>query len=145
MVSFIPIEQAGLIKTGDVLQTETFLPFLNHFAIAFQKDATMYVADNVYFTGKVEITPYDIYKTKRKIISVGRGPELSALTDQQVMDKVNEAKTINYRFFKFNCQDFVEQVCNCSIGPDQRPKWAVGILMALAFIAVLILLFGKHK
>lgn len=91
------------------------------------------MADNVFWSQKLEVSTWDDYLKERNIVGVIRNANTQAVTDAYVQQKVEEAKKINYNFFSYNCEDFVRSVCGCYIGTDQRIKYM------LIFIAILTL------
>lgn len=125
--------------TGDILVTSSFVPTINHFAIVYYQDGVPMVADNVFWSHKLEVTTLEDYKKQRNIIAVIRGDETMNLTDDYIKQKVEKAKNINYKFFDYNCEDFVRDVCKCNIGTDQRRTYSL-VFLALLFIVFLILI-----
>ena len=125
--------------TGDILVTSSFVPTVNHFAIVFKQDGQDMVADNVFWSHKLEVSPLEDYKKQRNIIGILRGDETMSLTDDYIKQKVDKAKNINYKFFDYNCEDFVRDVCKCNIGYDQRKFYAL-VLLSILFVVFLILL-----
>lgn len=133
----LPYDKNMELKTGDILVTSSIVPIIKHFAIVYSKDGQQTVADNVFWSGKVEVSSLEDYKKVRNIIGVMRNTETKSLSDEEIQKKVEEAKKINYRFFSYNCEDFVRRVCGCDIGFDQRKKFIIIILIIIFTILII--------
>lgn len=137
-----PYSPNELLQTGDILITTSFVPLIRHYAIYYHDTSGKpLVADNVFWSHKLEVSPIDEYKKARNIIGIIRNENTTSLTDEYIQSKVEQAKQMNYQFFGFNCEDFVRSVCGCYIGIDQRIKYMVLII----FILTAIILFYKCK
>lgn len=136
MIQYSPYQP---LQTGDILVTTSFVPLIRHFAVYYkdQNDQPT-VADNVFWSQKLEVSGIDQYKKSRNIIGIIRNENTISLTDKFIQDKVEQAKKMNYQFFAFNCEDFVRSVCGCYIGTDQRIKYMVAIILILTIFIIYI-------
>lgn len=138
----IPYSASTPLQTGDILVTTSVVPLIQHFAVYYHDQNNQpSVADNVFWSQKLEVSGIDDYKKKRNIIGIIRNNNTINLTDKFIQDKVEEAKKMNYQFFAFNCEDFVRSVCGCYIGTDQRIKYMILII----FILTLFIIYMKTK
>lgn len=138
----IPYSAYEPLQTGDILVTTSFVPLIHHFAVYYKDQNNQpSVADNVFWSQKLEVSGIDDYKKKRNIIGIIRNNNTINLTDKFIQGKVEEAKKMNYQFFAFNCEDFVRSVCGCYIGTDQRIKYMILII----FILTLFIIYIKTK
>lgn len=127
------------LQTGDILITSSFVPLIKHYAVYYHDAAGQpTVADNVFWSQKLEVSPLDDYKKVRNIIGIIRNDNTTGLTDAYIQKKVEEAKQMNYQFFGFNCEDFVRSVCGCYIGVDQRIKYMLFIIAVLTIVIIIL-------
>lgn len=139
MIPYTPSEK---LQTGDILVTTSVVPLIQHFAVYYRDQNNQpTVADNVFWSQKLEVSGIDEYKAKRNIIGIIRNNNTTGLTDRFIQEKVEEAKKMNYQFFAFNCEDFVRSVCGCYIGIDQRIKY----MLLLIFILTVFIIYIKVK
>lgn len=141
MPKLTPIEDVTELKTGDILKTTTETPTVRHFAVVFHRNGVAMVADNSFLTKRIDIFNVEDYLKQRNVIGVIRNEKTLAVTDQRVEDKIKEHRARGYRFFSFNCEDFVRDICDCDLGVDQRiiyllviPIIIVGSLVGLFYI-----------
>lgn len=135
----IPYTSATPLQTGDILVTTSVVPLIQHFAVYYRDQNNLpTVADNVFWSHKLEVSGIDQYKQKRNIIGIIRNNNTINLTDKFIQEKVEEAKKMNYQFFAFNCEDFVRSVCGCYIGTDQRIKYMLMLILILTLFIIYI-------
>lgn len=135
----IPYSPSTPLQTGDILVTTSVVPLIRHFAVYYRdQNNNPSVADNVFWSQKLEVSGVDDYKAKRNIIGIIRNNNTVNLTDKFIQEKVEEAKKMNYQFFAFNCEDFVRSVCGCYIGTDQRIKYMILIIFLLTLFIIYI-------
>lgn len=130
--------------SSKIVDTEIVTPFIKHVGIVVFVNDELQIAHNPY-GGRPEII------TLNKFLGPVRTIERIFHTNQaneEILKRYDECKNTDYKFFKFNCEDFVSCVCDCYIGQDQR-KWYFGITITLiivgSIIGVLIYLINKTK
>lgn len=142
-VPIIPINEVTDYRTGDVLVSK--VKFLRHFAILFYQNGKPLVADNSFGTARVDVFNLDEYRQIRDVIGIIRTPETEKLTDEAIEQGIEEAKITGYKFFKFNCEDFIRSICHCYIGDDQRVYYAKMLLGIIVIIMAISILRGIFK
>lgn len=139
--SIIPISEVERFQTGDILVTTSIVPLVHHFAIAFVRNGKLMVADNAFGSGKLEVFEMAEYAKMRNIVGIIRNAKTTALTDSLIEEKIVEGQKINYRFFSFNCEDFIRNTCSCNIGLDQRIYYG-RIFLGIIIIIILFKIFS---
>lgn len=132
MATFLPVTMTTPLETGDILAVDSFVPWVTHFAMVFSKSGRQFVVENKFLTGNLGIEALEDYRKRRNITSYLRDEKTKALTDALILKKAEECKKIGYRFFHFNCEDFVKHISGTEIGYDQRIKWGLAILGVIA-------------
>ena len=128
-------------KTGDILRVNSLVPFVSHYAIVFSMDGKQYAAHNSFTKGQVLIIPLEEFLTKKEFLSHIRNCRTESLTDQEIINKINEIRTRKYSFWSWNCEDFTDYVCpDCTVKTDQRIVWGFGLF----FVLLLIILSFKY-
>lgn len=134
LTKIIPISQVSEFKTGDILQTTSVVPFVRHYAIIFYKDNIGYVADNSFTDGCIRIFTLSQYQEDQDIVGIIRTPNTLNITDELIEQKISEHKPKGYRFFTFNCENFIRDICGCQFGLDQRIVY-LGIIPAIIILS----------
>lgn len=129
--------------SSKIVNTEIVTPFIKHFGIVLSVDNELRIAHNPYGE-RPEIITINKFLGARKIERIFHTNK----TNEQILTRYDECKNTDYKFFIFNCEDFVSCVCDCYIGQDQR-KWYFGVGITLvvvgAVIGVLVYLITKTK
>lgn len=143
---WIPLsEVGGKLETGDLVETPTrfpenypivggvVVPIINHYGIYLEIDGKPMVAHNP-FGGKPEIIPLEQFEgVNRKIERIIR----TGMTAEHIIKKTEECKHKSYEFLGNNCEMFINYVCGCPVGYDQRIGWGLFIIaVILIFLAV---------
>lgn len=128
-------------STGDVLEvnSHSFIPnvsFARHYGMYFLREGIPYVAHNSFSTGKIEIEPFDDFMKNRVVYRVINHVDL---TDEEIDAKATELQeTKDYKFYTYNCEDFVRELCQCNLGFDQRLGWLVALILKGIFIFLIV-------
>lgn len=146
------------LQVGDVLVTKTPYLVVVHYATYFKRNIdgkeVGYVAD---FAGhsdpealangsELSVIPFYKYRKKKKIINVIRNKNTEATTNQDVENAIVKYHKHPYHMWHFNCEQFVDQICNCRIGFDQRAYCVILFVGIVAVIAIVVtLLFKSFK
>jgi hypothetical protein len=139
MPRMIPYDEVRDFFTGDIYVTKSVVPLVTHWAIAFRRNGVDMIADNSFINKLVNVFTLEDYQKSRDIYGIIRNNCTLRVTDDQVENAIDTSKEINYRFWVFNCQDFVAYASNfCYQGIDQRVKW--GLILLGIIIVVLIFL-----
>ena len=123
MATFLPVTPASQLKTGDILKVDSFVPLVDHYAIVFESGGKQYIAENKFITGGLASEPLDEYRLRRNITGYLRNDKTQLVTNEQITSKMQECYEDGYKFWQFNCEDFVRFASGEEIGYDQRKKW----------------------
>lgn len=144
----------GTLNVGDIVEMSSKIPstnpilgnivvvFVKHYGIVFNDNGILKIVHNP-FGGSPEIrTIAEMFDTRR--------PERiykSGVTNEQIIERYNNCKQNNYKFWTFNCEDFVSEICDCNIGRDQRVYYfgVAGTIITLAVIGTITYLLVKIK
>lgn len=147
---FIP--ERNKLQAGDILEISskvpnkvplvggTIVPVIKHFGMVVFIDGKLSVAHNPYL-GVPIIETYEAYTKDRKVERVMR----TFLTNEQVLERFEEYKHHKYTFCKYNCEDFIRDMCDCCIGTNQCKVWGVSLMVLITIIIILIFIFSKAK
>lgn len=127
------------LNTGDILITTSVVPFVRHYGVLYYENGSPIVAHNSFSTGKIELDPLDKFIEGRDLVNVLHA--YKSIPDQELKAKILKLveKGEGYKFFSFNCEDFVRKVTGRNIGADQRYVWI------LIIILVIIILFSFKR
>lgn len=126
------------LETGDLLELPsmiprkyplvggTIVPIVNHYGIYLEVDGKPMVAHNP-FGGYPEIIPLEQFETDRKIKRIIR----TGMSAEHIIAKTKECENRKYEFFGQNCEKFLNHVCNCDAGFDQRIGWGLFLIMII--------------
>lgn len=143
---WIPLSEVGGLETGDLLETplrfpKTYpliggivVPIVNHYGIYLEIDGKPMVAHNP-FGGSPEIIPLSQFENGRQIDRIIR----TGMTAEHIIRKTEECAHKKYKFLGENCEQFINTVCGCPVGFDQRIGWV------LFFIALLLIFLAFRK
>lgn len=132
------------LETGDLLETPTRIPknypliggvafpLVNHYGIYLEIDKKPMVAHNP-MGGYPEIISLEEFEGDRKIERIIR----TGMTSEHIIAKTNECKDKPYNFWGTNCEEFINFVCSCESGFDQRIGWGLFLIMVILIIIVL--------
>ena len=147
-MSWIKVTNRNIIfQTGDILETNsTVIPFSTHYGIVFYKNGEAYVSHNPFKRKqgfKPEIITLEDFKKERKIKRFLRNEETKLLTDDYILSKSNSIieKYKYKKSFIFNCEDYIREISNTSIGIDQRVAWIIGIVL----VGLLMFSYKKYN
>lgn len=133
-------------RTGDVLEVNSYsiipgIVFTKHYGIYFLKDGIPYITHNSFSTGRIEIQPFDEFMRGRKVYRIFNHANL---TDEEIYNKsLRLQQQKKYKFFTYNCEDYIGEVCGCNMGFDQRIGWLVGLISAIVLIYLMFKLIFK--
>lgn len=142
----------GQLKVGDIVEMSSKVPsnnrffpnllvtFVKHFGIIVEQDGELKVLHN----------PYDgspLIETQEKVF-YKREPDRvlhTEVTNEQILEKFEGCKNKKYKFWEFNCEDFVSEICGCNIGKDQRIYYfgAIGVVIFLAVVLTITYILVK--
>lgn len=123
MAEFKSISPNTQYLTGDVLRIKSDYWLIDHYAIVFSRNGKQYVAEGVPEGIQVELL--SDYVKRRTMTGLLRDKNTALVTDQNVIDKIDECGKKEWKLFGFNCEDFVAETCNCDIGLIQKHKWHI--------------------
>lgn len=145
----------GILQPGDIVEMSSKIPstnpifgnivvvFVKHYGVVFRDtDNEIKIVHNP-FGGAPEIrTIAEMFDTRK--------PERiykTSVTSEQIIEKFNACKSNTYKFWTFNCEDFVSQICDCNIGRDQRMYYfsVAGTIITLAVIGTITYILIKRK
>lgn len=127
--------------TGDVLEvnSHSIIPSISparHYAMYFERDGVPYVAHNAFSTGKIEIEPFDKFMEGRVVYRIINHADL---TNEEIDARATELQgKKDYKFFSYNCEDFVREMCQCHVGFDQRLGWGIALILISIFLFLII-------
>lgn len=129
------------LETGDLVETPSrfpknypiiggvVVPIVNHYGIYLEIDGKPMVAHNP-FGGYPEIIPLEQFENgNRRITRIIR----TGMSAEHIIEKTNECKDKPYRFLGDNCEKFINTICGCESGLDQRIGWSLFIIMLILF------------
>ena len=135
------------LETGDLVETPSrfprnypivggvVVPIVNHYGIYLEVDGKPMIAHNP-FGGSPEIIPMQQFEDGNRVITRIIRTGMSA---EHIIKKTKECENRKYEFFGQNCEKFLNFVCNCSPGWDQRYGWGLFIIM------IILLYFAFRK
>lgn len=137
--------QGAVYKTGDIIEVNsTSFPYATHYGIYFIKEDVPYIAHNTMATGGIEIEPFADFIKGRSTLKVIRN--VSHMTDEQIYERALEIKKKKeYSLFKYSCESFVREMCDCFIGIDQRIIFWWGVSFVGVAILVVISIIRDRK
>lgn len=140
----------GTLRVGDIVEMSSRVPssswffsnmvvtFVKHYGVVVERDGVLMIAHNP-FGGKPEIVSMEAIFSDRKPERVLRtnktNDEIMQRFNSCMIDKNMQCKNESYKFFNFNCEDFVSYVCDCNIGHDQRVIY-FGTIAVVIIIAI---------
>lgn len=152
MADWQKISDKSELQVGDIFEIsskfpsdhpifpDVVVPIVNHYGIiAMVKDEygndQKVVIHNTIF-GKPHIDPIDkVIVPNRPIKRIIR----TNTPNDEIMDRFSSCSGENYRFWNFNCEDFVSKMCDgCDIGYDQRRGWFGGLTILILIILIII-------
>lgn len=120
-------------KTSSVLPGQV-VPFVKHYGIIVIVGGMIKVCHNPFSGFPVIESPETIF-TNRTIERIFR----TGLSTNEILVKFEQYKSLPYRFFYRNCEDFVRQMAGgISIGWDQRIVYAVLITVIIILSIALL-------
>lgn len=143
---WLPLSEVGKLETGDLVEAASrfpktypvigglVVPIVNHYGIYLEIDGKPMVAHNP-FGGSPEIIPLAQFEGSRTINRIIR----TGMSSEHIIKKTEECAHKKYSFFGENCEQFINTVCGCPIGFDQRIGWA------LLFIALILIFLAFSK
>ena len=118
------------IQNGDVVETKTTYPLINHFGVFIEIDGIPHLIHNTPKKGSA-IDTWEKFFSDRKLLRVSK-TKISGISSEDLMKKYF-SKRKEYHIFFFDCEDFVEAIT----GEDYRVKQMEG-----ASVLVWGLIFG---
>jgi hypothetical protein len=125
------------IQNGDVVETKTTYPLINHFGVYIEIDGKPNLIHNTPKKGSA-IDSWEKFFGDRKLLRVNK-TRISGISTDDLMRKYL-SKRKEYHLFFFDCEDFVEAIT----GEDYRVKQMEGAaILALGLLLGFFLLRGK--
>jgi len=126
------------IQNGDVVETKTKYPLINHFGVYIEIDGKPNFIHTTPKKGSAIDSWEKFYAGYRKLLRVHK-TRISGISTDDLMRKYL-AKRKEYHLFFFDCEDFVEAIT----GEDYRVKQMEGAaILALGLLLGFFLLRGK--
>lgn len=148
------------LHVGDIVEmsskvpsTNRFFPdmvvvFVKHYGVVVEQNDVLMIAHNPY-GGVPEIVSFDkIFENRlpdRILHTSKTNSEILNRFNSCLLDEKQNCKNASYKFWKFNCEDFVCYVCDCNIGRDQRMYYfgTSTVVILLAIVATTTYLIVK--
>lgn len=144
------VEMSSKVPQSNKLFANMIVVFVKHYGVVVEQNNVLMIAHNP-FGGAPEIVSFD------KIFS-NREPERimhTNKTNEQIISRFNSCafdknmncKNDSYKFWHFNCEDFVCYVCDCNIGRDQRMYYfgTTFVVILLTIVATTTYLIVRKK
>ena len=126
MPKFLPVTDETAFWTGDVLRVHSDYHIIDHYAVVFSENGQQYIAEKLP-SEEIKKELLIDYRKRRKLTGYLRNANTMAVTDEMVLEMISKCNEKKYNMLRFNCEDFVRQVCKCDVGISQRQKWGLGI------------------
>lgn len=142
------VEMSSKVPSNNRFFPDLVVTFVKHYGVVVEQNGKLMIAHNPY-GGVPEIVSFDKIFTNRLPDRVMH----TNATNEQIIERMNSCaidkrqtcKNASYKFWHFNCEDFVCYVCQCNIGADQRVVYFGGgaTVIMLTVISVVTYLIVK--
>lgn len=150
----------GTLKVGDIVEMSSKVPssnkffpnmvvvFVKHYGVVVMQNDVLMMAHNP-FGGRPEIVSFETIFTNRdpeRVLRTNKtNEEILSKFNSCVLDENMNCKNESYKFFHFNCEDFVSYVCDCNIGRDQRVYYfgTFFVIITLAIVSIITHILTK--
>jgi hypothetical protein len=126
------------VKNGDVIETSTTYPFVNHFGIFIRIDDKPFVIHHTPKKGSV-VDSFDSFFDDRQFIKIHK-TKISGIEQNELIKRYLLGRK-RYHLFFYDCEDFVGKITGEDIGFKQMESAAIFLGSAI----LLLLIFKKPK
>lgn len=136
------VEMSSRVPSNNRLFANMIVTFVKHYGIAVNVNNEIMIAHNPYGKQPEIVSQSTIFN--------GRQPDRimhTQITNNEILNRFAQCQNNAYKFFQFNCEDFVRSICACQIGVDQRVSYfgTTAVVIFIAIVATATYLIVRKK
>lgn len=125
-------------ENGDIIETSTTYPFVNHFGIFIRINNQPFVIHHTPKKGS-HVESLNDFFGDRQMIALHKS-SISGISENDLIQKYLKGKN-KYHVFFYDCEDFVEKITGDDMGFKQMESAAIFVVSAL----LLYFIFSAKK